>query len=449
MIERGAHILAGVSGGADSVCLLLVLKELEGQYGLKISAVHVEHGIRGEESLRDKRFVEELCREQGISCLEYDCDAITYARERGLSLEEGARELRYGFFVQAAKEIGADKIAVAHNQNDCAETLLFHMSRGSGLKGMCGIVPVRDNIIRPLLCVSRSEIETYLAERQQAYCTDTTNRELQYTRNKIRHQVLPVLLEINSGAVEHLYRSTQRIANALELTETLAREAKAICTEGGLLKMDLLAQPLLIQETVVLHLLEELAGRRRNLSETHVEQVLVLFERQVGRHIDLPYGLRARRVYEGIVLEKTEISPKEMELPPEGIALEPGMCITLPETDVTINCCLLEKNVDFYEIPKKRYTKWFDYDKIKNALLLRRRHPGDYFVLDAAGGCQKLKQYFINEKVPGPVREQVLLLAEGAHVLWIVGYRISEAYKVTTETKRILEVQISGGNAYE
>jgi len=143
-----------------------------------------------------------------------------------MTVEEGARELRYGYFQEAAKEFQANKIAVAHNQNDCAETMLFHLARGTGLKGLCGILPVRENIIRPLLCVERREIEAYLKEQGQEYCIDKTNEELEYTRNRIRHQVLPVLNEINSQAVAHMNQTAAMAVELEELVQQLTREAK-------------------------------------------------------------------------------------------------------------------------------------------------------------------------------------------------------------------------------
>ena len=469
MIERGSHILAGVSGGADSVCLLLVLKEILSRYEGSLTVVHVEHGIRGADSRRDAVFVEQLCKRLGIACVTVSCDAPAFAKNHGMSLEEGARELRYGQFARVAKEVRADRIAVAHNQNDCAETLLFHLARGSGLKGMGGIAPVRDRIIRPLLGISRQEIEVYLEEQGQEYCTDATNLETAYSRNKIRHQVLPLLTEVNSSAVTHLYQSTEMLAEAAGLVEQLAWQAREQCWTNGVLGEALQKQPKLIQETVVHGLLEDYAGSRKDIQSIHVRQVLELFGRQTGKGIDLPYGLFARRTYGGIRLQKknplgenlrsakTEESHTKEPCAVGGLGmgscpvrcLRPGDRLVLEEYGMTIACRLQTKKGEFCQIPKKKYTKWFDYDKIKDTLLLRKRCQGDYLALDAEGHRQKLKKYLINEKVPGEVRDSILLLAEGNHVLWVIGYRISEAYKVTEETKRILEVQVDGGSIGE
>ncbi len=494
MIERGSHILIGVSGGADSVCLLLVLAELQKRYGLRLTAVHVEHGIRGEDSLKDAAFTENLCRGLGVECRVLHRDAVAFSRERGMSLEEGARALRYDCFEEARCELRADKIAVAHNQNDCGETLLFHLARGTGLKGMCGILPVRGRIIRPLLCAQRQEIEAYLRARGQDFRTDVTNQDLCYSRNKIRHQVLPVLEEINAGAVEHLYRSTRYAAEAVELIEELVDKAEErwVVREGGasvlhreaqekclVLSRGVLSEPPLIQKSLVLRLLEERAGSRKDISGIHVEQVLGVLDSQVGRRIELPYGMEARRTYEGVSLEgprqireskgcltvagqagaetgngaeraeaeNRAAEPNSPKFSPQ--PLLPGQTLTLPAYGLKITARILEKTGEFHEIPKKTYTKWFDYDTIKDTLLLRTREREDYFILDSQGRRQSLRRYFINEKVPAESRDTLLVLAEGNHILWVPGYRISEAYKVTKDTKRILEVQVYGGSIHE
>lgn len=476
MLLRGDHVLAGVSGGADSVCLLLVLLELLKQYRLTLTVVHVEHGIRGEDSRRDAAFVESLCARLGVELKVFHEDAVAFSREHGMTLEEGARELRYQRFSEVSNKVGANRIAVAHNQNDSGETLLFHLARGSGLKGMCGIVPVRGEIIRPLLCVSRQEIEVFLRERGQEFCTDATNRDILYSRNKIRHQVLPLLTEINAGAVEHLYQSTRYVSEAMELVEELVQKARAGCVApargeaapgaeagweyreqtgqksiggkaGFLVGERLWEEPPLIQRTLVMELMAELAGSRKDISTVHVEQTLKLFSRQVGRRLDLPYEMEASRTYDGILLRRKE-EGEEGERRPK-MQVEPGKTVEILPGGPWMRARILEKTGEFQEIPKKTYTKWFDYDKIKNTLWLRTRESEDYFDMDSRGRRQSLRRYFINEKVSMEIRDTVPVLAEGSHVLWIVGYRISEAYKVTKETGRVLEVQVYGGNIHE
>ena len=317
MVEKGDCVLAAVSGGADSLCLLMLLLELHRELGIRLCAVHVEHGIRGEESLKDAEFVEKFCLHNQIPCKICRCDAVRYAKEQKISLEEGARELRYQYFRQTAEAFKADKIAVAHNQNDCAETMLFHLARGTELRGLCGIWPVRDQIIRPLLCVERREIESYLAEHDQLYCKDQTNEELLYTRNKIRHQILPVLSEINDQAVAHMNQTAVSAYEAWELIENLTDHAVKeymFQKDGGYFLSDkLLNEKPVILRAVLHRILTQAAGKSRDISRIHVRQIQDLFHLQTGRVITLPEGVQARRTYQGILLIRKENQGLDIE----------------------------------------------------------------------------------------------------------------------------------------
>ena len=450
MVEKKDCILAAVSGGADSLCLLSILYALREELKISLCVIHVEHGIRGEESLRDAAFVEEICKKYQIPCKVCHCQALEYAKEKKLTVEEAARELRYGLFQEAALEFGADKIAVAHNQNDCAETMRFYLARGTGLRGLCGIPPVRGQIIRPLLCVSRQEIEEYLACEGQEFCTDKTNEELLYTRNKIRHQVLPLLVEINANAISHMNQTAGFAAEAVELIRELRMRAFekhiAICEEGMRISQGLLLEPPMIQRETLLDALAQMAGSSKDISRIHVQQLLELFARQGGRVMHLPYGIRARRTYEGILLQG--------ECPVTGgerlcRELSVGKGMSLPAYGYEIHTRLLDKFPQNEEIPKKMYTKWFDYDKIKGTMRLRTRQEQDYLVIDAKGSRKRLKKYFIDEKIPEYRRDSILLLADDAHILWVIGYRISEDIKVTEHTKRVLEIRLDGGREDE
>lgn len=452
MTEKGERILAAVSGGADSICLLLVLSRLRTEKQYELCVVHVEHGIRGVESEKDAEFVENFCKEHKIPCKVYHCKAEKYAREHKMTVEEGARELRYGYFQEAAKEFQADKIAVAHNQNDCAETILFHLARGTGLKGLCGILPVRENIIRPLLCVERKEIEAYLKEQEQEYCIDKTNAELEYTRNRIRHQVLPVLAEINSQAVAHMNQTAAMAVELEELMQQLTEEARerCICKEevGIFISQKLQSEKKMIQKNLLHRVLTEAAGCSRDISNVHIQQVLELLEKQVGKKVNLPYQLEAERTYEGIRIQKAKESIVENMLQ-KVWEIVPGETLEIPEYGYRIQTRILEENFGSQEIPQKMYTKWLDYDKIKGSMLLRTRREKDYFVINTQGGRKKLKKYLIEEKIPREQRDKLLLLADETHLIWAVGYHIGEDVKVTEHTRRILEIRIDGGNIHE
>lgn len=456
MVEEGECILAAVSGGADSLCLLLMLLDLRERKDCRICAVHVEHGIRGAESLQDGQFVEEFCRQHQVPCKIFHCQAPEYAKAHKMTLEEAARKLRYDFFDQAAELFGADKIAVAHNQNDCAETMLFHLIRGAGLKGMCGILPVRGRIIRPLLCVERREIEDYLKQKRQIFCQDKTNEALDYSRNKIRRQVLPVLEEINHQTISHMNQTAVVMTELTELVESLTREAEKKYVRQGkwgiYISRKVLKENTVIQKSLLHRILAETAGSSQDISKVHVQQFWELFQKQTGRKLHFPYGVTAERVYDEILLRKKELESGSMEeqngeeeiwiLPVEGI-------LQIPARGYEIRTRLLEKHPQKEEIPKKMYTKWVDYDKIKGIMQLRTSRKNDFFVISADGRRKKLKKYFTDEKIPREERKEMLFLVDDVHIVWAIGRRISEDVKVTEDTRRILEIQVCGGSVHE
>ena len=290
MIEPGNLVIAGVSGGADSVCLCCVLAELSGRLDFTLRVVHVEHGIRGEESVRDAKFVENFCREQGIECVTYPVHVPEYARAQRIGEEEAARLLRYEVFRKEAAKFPGSRIALAHHMEDNAETLLFQMTRGSGIDGMCGIRPVRcdedeTTYIRPLLCVSRQEIELELERRGQLYCTDRTNANLAYSRNRIRHIVLPALKEINTRAVSHLNQTAERMGELrdyidAQLAETWPRVALEESQSVVLSVTELKVLPHILQIRIVHRALALVAGAKRDIEAGHLESVLELMGRQ-------------------------------------------------------------------------------------------------------------------------------------------------------------------------
>lgn len=461
MIEEGDTVIAGVSGGADSVCLLLVLLELQKKLSFSVEAVHIEHGIRGEASIADALFVEKLCQRLNVPFRRFDYCVPAYAEEHGMSEEEAGRALRYQALEETASHYGKSKVAVAHHQNDQAETVLFQMVRGSSVKGMAGMSPVRGKVIRPLLTVSREEIEAYLKERGEQYCMDATNLSTDYARNKVRHQILPVLTELNPQALLHIEQTAEDIRAMEQYVESrvsalwnryieeLPREEA--CGQEDLYKKlcirrEITEEHSVLMNTLIHKALAAVAGSSKDIARIHVESVVKLFALQVGRSISLPYHMTAGRTYEGVVITQTA----------EGTPQTAGtVSAPLPEAEdkgVPLEQCqdfklhLKKYSGNEAEIPKKAYTKWIDYDKIKDNLCVRTRRQGDFITIDESGRTQKLKQFFVNEKIPGEERDHVLLVADGSHIVWIVGRRISAYYKVSAQTEEILEIRYNGGN---
>ncbi len=432
MLEKKDRVTAGISGGADSICLLFVLLELRQEIGFALSAVHVHHGLRGADADRDETYVRKVCREQQIELKVFHEDVKTYARERRLGEEEAGREVRREDFLKHCSQWNGTKIALAHHRDDNAETLLFHLCRGSSLEGLGGIEPVNGPWIHPLLCVDRKEIESYLGKRGISYCTDETNLGLAYTRNRIRNQVLPCLTEnVNLKAAEHIADAAEQLRLAAEYIREEVQRGRRDCVrsiEGReiLVRARFEKYPRILRQGVIHETICQTAGIRRDISSVHVRIVEELMEKQMGRVADLPCGVKARRCYEGIeFLRKTE----------EKGGAPPG----------EFHFRVFDRDSETVRIPQKTYTKWFDYDIIKNAVKMRHREAGDYLTINKEGGRQKLKQYLINEKVPLGERDQVWLAADGSHIMWVVGYRQNQAYQVTDKTKRILEIEFCGG----
>ena len=322
MLKDCSHIVAGVSGGADSVCLLLMLCDYVKRYRLDtcIHAVHVNHMIR-QEAADDEQFTLKLCERLGVSCKAVHIDCIGIAKKQGLTVEEAGRLERYRIFRETAAEYegeGRVMIAVAHHMNDQAETVIMNMARGTSLKGVRGIVPVRDNICRPLLCITRKQIEEVLKSKGQDYVTDVTNYDNDYTRNAIRNVILPYMCEhINKRAVENIASMTQDIREAEEYMERQTDRLyhQCVTTENTDSMEDIIkisVEPLknadkVLSKRVIYKCLVNLAGRAKDIYSVNVADILSLVDMQTGKMIHSVYGIQALREYDYIILRKKNI----------------------------------------------------------------------------------------------------------------------------------------------
>ncbi len=456
MLNAHDRVVAGVSGGADSVCLLFVLLEYQRQVPFCLAVVHVNHGIR-KEAGKDARYVEELCKTYDIPFYPFEIDVRQRAKQAKCSEEEAGRNARYEAFAQAAEEFRANKIAVAHNCNDRSETLLFNLFRGSGIKGLGSIRPVRDNIIRPILCLERREIEAYLREQNISYCQDATNEEDDYTRNRIRHHILPYAeQEIASGSIAHMAQTADLMAETEDYLEQQTEVAMRECVkrqDAGKLEIQIdtfLKNHSVICKRILHRAIVTLAASARDISYVHVRDLLTLFTESGNREICLPYGILGRRLYDKVFLEYRSHGEKKKDMAPISIQEfdeETGVREILLRDGRTLEIRLLSGDCIVGEIPSKPYTKWFDYDRIEQSLLFRTRRTGDYLTIAGKGGQmvhKSVKDYMIAEKIPQEERDSIPMLAEGNHVIWLVGYRISEYYKINRNTKRVLQVQLIG-----
>ena len=479
MIKNHSTVLVALSGGADSVCLLLVLNEIKRQCAneldFALEAVHVEHGIRGAESREDARFASDLCERLNIPCHVHSVDVPQYAKSHGLGLEEAARILRYEAFEEEAGRYpcetayAADQkrgnsrqavVAVAHHMEDNAETVLFQMLRGSGAKGLSGIHPVsvKNGVtyIRPLLSATRAQIEEYLKENGQAFVTDATNTDTAYSRNKLRHDVFPLLLQINDRAIEHINESAGQLAVMNDFYEQQLKEAcdSMVSKKEGRVILEISRFECLhpaLKSGVARECIHLASGRLKDITSTHIGALVKLAGQQSGRKINLPYGIIAEKSFGEVILfagrcddEKEEIHITQKEL--EALSATGAQkTIRLSADGSYVTLCIHDFNGKMDEIPKKPYTKWFDYDKMKKGFEIRTRKAGDYIIVDDEGHHKKLKQVFTGDKIPAQQRAGLWLIAHESLVHAIIGYRSGCSALVTPQTGKVLKITFYGG----
>jgi len=407
MLPEGSRVLCACSGGADSVCLLQLLRETE---GISVVCAHFNHRLRGKESDRDEAFVRGLCRVLDVECVVGAGDVADYAASHGMGIEEAARTLRYDFLEKAAEEAGCSRIATAHNAEDNAETVLMNLIRGSGLKGLTGIPPVRGKIIRPLLTVTRGEIEQYLEAKGLASVEDSSNSSDDYTRNRIRHHVLPLLREQNVAAVEN-------IAAAAELLrkdeEYLSAQAESFIEESnwgkcGVSISELLELPQPVSARVLLRLCPGAA-------KIHVDAVYALcMNRAVHAETDLP-GMKVVKDYDTLSFNPTrqEILSRELS---EGETL-------LPEAGWRI---LLTRSDYCGEIHNSFNTFYFKSESICGRVSVTSREEGDSIRLLGRGCTKSLKKLFAEEKLPLAERKRIPVLRDEAGVIAVYGFGVAE-----------------------
>ena len=470
MINKNDMILAGVSGGSDSMAMLYLLKELQQELKFILRVVHVHHGIRGKEADRDSSFVENICREWQIPCSVYHYDVPGLSREWKLGEEETGRIVRKKAFhreISACEKQQDDsrepgtgiKIALAHNQEDLAETMLHNLCRGTGLRGLCTMRPVDGEIIRPILCLNRKEIADYLREEHISHIQDSTNLSDEYTRNRIRHHILPMLeKQVNIKAAEHMAETAARISQAEEyLTQQGCQVLSEFQTDAGYCFTEkFFSQPQIIQTYALQQAMESLAGRRKDLTAVHYEKVLALYEMQTGKKVSLPYNMEARRVYEGVKLflrkkDSDEGGNADTETTDAINTVVMQWEIRIPGT-ITCPLGTFSAEIFFYEgqkIEEKKYTKWIDYDRIVKNPCIRTRQTGDYMVINAQGNTKKLNRCMIDEKVPSEKRDEIPLIACGNEILWMVGSRMNERYKINPQTRKVLVLNYQGGHENE
>lgn len=395
----GKRVCTALSGGADSVCLLHYLYSHAAQFDLSLSAVHVEHGIRGEESLRDLKFCEDLCKSWNIPLEIVSADIPALARKFSQSEEEAGRTFRYEVFLSILQENRADFVATAHHLGDVAETVLFRLARGTSLAGMRAVTQ-RQGIIRPLLQTTRTEIQAYLSEHRLPHVEDSTNSDETYSRNYIRHSILPAFEKISGHATEHLVRFASLAAEDDEYLQTLAKREVTMKQGDHYVPVNL-PKPLFTRACLWAM---KCLGVQKDYTGAHLSELAALQTLQSGKKINLPGGAEAVREYENIVFYRPE--PPFAERP-------------FVKTDLIARDGLKA-----------------DLDCFPEGCVLRTRREGD-FIIPYGGRKKSLKKFLTDKKISARLGKKLPLIAYGSEILAVVGVEISDKVKITDKTVHI------------
>ncbi len=410
LIQKGDVVTVALSGGADSVSLLYALLSLKDELGITVNAAHLNHCIRGDEAERDALFVKDLCNKLNVELFYEEADVPKIAKEKGISLEMAAREVRYDFF----KRVATGKVATAHTASDNLETMIFNLARGTTLKGLCGIPVKRGIFIRPLTLCTRQNVEDYCKQNNLSFVTDSTNFSDDYSRNKIRHNVIPVLKEINSAAEESALRTAQSLMEDNLFLENIAEELLfKNSNEQGLNISDFENIAPAVAKRVIKKYFEILFVGVL-LDNRHLNDIYSLCLKGSGK-LSLPSNLYAV-VKNGILYFDGEDQDNDI-----------NFAVKINEKEKINN--LFSNN-------------WVDCDKIVGKWILRTREEGDSIRLFGRGVTKTLKKLFTENKVPNEIRSKIPVIADDNGVIWVYGFGVAQRVAVTKNSKKILEVEV-------
>lgn len=443
LIEKGDKILVALSGGPDSVCLLNVLYSLKEDFHIKIGAAHVNHMLRGNEALADEEYSKSLCKNLNIEFYVKKIDIDKISKEKNISHEMAGREERYKFFETIKNNYGYNKIAVAHNANDQAETIIMNMMRGTGIEGLCGIRSKREGgIIRPILCLSREEVELYCSFNNLEPRIDKSNLENIYSRNKVRLDIIPYM---KGNFNKDIINTLNRMANLIQVdNDFLEKETlnnfKVYCSntrDALIISKEAFNLDRAIISRIIRKAFFEFTGKYSNFEMKHIYDVIELSQNTTNKRIDLTNNVLAENIYgdiylklkDNIIREYKEVVINKGELDNTDICYE--------NYNVRFNIIRNKNNIDF---SKNVLIKYFDYDKIEERLVIRKRRNGDKMLPLGMKGNKKVKDIFMDLKIPVDERDKIPVLCFDNEIAWLVAHKVSEKFKITKETKNIIKI---------
>jgi tRNA(Ile)-lysidine synthase len=447
MFSKGDNVLIGLSGGADSVCLTVILDKLKDNFNLSLYAVYVDHGLRPEETKKEQIFCRSLCEKLDIGFCVKSVNAKSYAQQEKLNLQEAARELRYQVFEEVSKKINTTRIALAHNADDQAETVLMRLLRGAGSKGLSGIPPVRGKIVRPLIEIERKEIEDFLIHNPELqalnsklpFMIDSSNLKTDYLRNWIRLKIIPQLKKENPSLVYSIGRSAEILRDEDAYLENMvAKTLKGLISRKTGNSIELSLSPLKNMEKPILRrvlrkAVKEIRGTERGVDFIHIEDMINLIKNsKSGDTISLLNKIRAIKGYSTLLLTvdtPLKLKTRIFNVPGEVFLEEKGIILKAEISDS------IENTVNGKD------TAAFDYENLTYPLIVRKREKGDYFYPLGFGRRKKLQDFFVDNKIPKEERDTVPIVISGRDIIWIVGYRMDERFKAKKDTKRFLIIR--------
>jgi len=443
MMESGDAVIVAVSGGPDSTALLHILKNLSDRLKISLTACHINHNLRGEESNSDEKFVEKLCKELSVPLKTFSINVEEEKNLHGGSTQSVAHEMRYKVFEEVLSEGFGNKVALAHTADDNAESVLMNFIRGSGVKGLRGIEAVRGKFIRPLIKLRKLEIVDYLDRNKILYRVDSSNASPKYLRNKIRHELLPTLKIYNPLIVENLERSSRIFGDIEEYLGKQAQENFIKCSTPNNAGDIILSRNSFgklhtaLQREVLIVAIDKLRGSSRDVSYENIESLRTHIKKGTSGEIDLP-NLKVILSGDSFIFQSNTVSA----IPDYSYLFKKGESLTIKEVDAKVTSKIIDKKNISYS--KNCETVYIDSESLPTGTLIRNRRDGDRFHPLGSKGSGKLKKFFIDAKVPKWERGKIPLLTFKNEVYWIAGFRLSEKVKVREESKVILKISIDG-----
>jgi len=439
LIEKGDKVLVALSGGADSIFLLSFLIKFKKRFGIEVAAFHLNHKLREKSADADEMFCSDFCKQNKIKFICVKKDVKSYAKEMKISVEEAGRKIRYLELNNAAENIGRTKIATAHNASDNVETILLNFIKGAGIKGLSGIPVRRDNIIRPILCLTSEEIRQYLKKNKIFFRVDESNLNSDYERNFLRNEIIPKLKQRLNPQVEEKINNTSKIISEInslveKQVEQLSREA--VKFEGKVLRINTKTVSKLDRSFLSIFLKSVIENRFNiELSSENIYALVELVNSQVGKAVHLKENIIAAKERNELIIGRKSTVKSEKAIS----KIKVGQKLDIGDKTISIN----EVNKKLFKFTRDKSIEFISADSLKDIFQIRKWKAGDKFQPIGMKGTKKISDFLSDEKISSIKKKEHLILTNGGKIIWVIGLRIDERFKVTSETKKILKLTMA------